>query len=91
MLTKVQRLEVENRILWESITDIKKALEELNKLPLGKRYSGTAPILCLGHIDAAVNIEKYLETALKAAEAKEKPRQQHKGPGKSKETSMFPL
>lgn len=83
MLTKMQCLEVENKVLRESIGHIKDALERLDGVPSGREYDQIAIPRFLGHVEAAVHYEHALVYRLKQAEQLEKknPGSRHK-PGK---------
>ena len=47
LLTKTQRLEVENKVLRESIDRIKKKLEERDQMPLRERFDESVMSSCL--------------------------------------------
>lgn len=81
MLTKVQRLEIENQVLRESIGHIKEALNRLDQVPSGREYDQLAIPRFLGHVEAAVRYEHALEYRLKQARQQKNPGKIHK-PGK---------
>lgn len=86
MLTKVQRLEIENQVLRESIELVRKARDRVDQAPLRKRYDGSMMSQLLGNIDCAVDYEDLLKR--KAGDggvsAKRKTPAEAKGPGKFK-------
>jgi len=63
VLTKTERLEIENQVLRESIGRIKNVVGML-----GNTFDTMAVVRCLGSIDAAVDFEGYLQGKLEAAE-----------------------
>lgn len=68
VLTKVQRLEVENQVLRDSIDHIKRARDKMDQAPLGEVYNGTAVSRFLGSVDSAVDYEDFLKRKLEMVE-----------------------
>lgn len=68
VLTKEQRLEVENQVLRDTIERVKKARDRMDQAPLGEVYNGAAISRFLGSVDCAVDYEGFLERQLEIAE-----------------------
>ena len=92
MLTKKQRLKIENQVLRNSIEHIKKARDRMDQGPLGEVYNGTAVSRFLGSVDCAVDYGDCLKRKLEMAEylQKENPGSSQE-PGKSISSSTSPL
>ena len=81
MLTKTRRLEIENQVLRETLENIRKDLEELDRTPLGERYSGRGVSRFLGYLTAELG---HVEDALKSKlESEEWRSRKTKNPGSS--------
>ncbi len=92
MLTKTQRLEVENKVLRESIDRIKKKLEERDQMPLRERFDESVMSSCLAYIGSAVNYDRCLKNELEFTEyLQRKIPGSNQEPGKSKNSSTSPL
>lgn len=64
-MKKTERLEIENRVLKDTIGQMQAVLKEWNQIPEDKRYKTTEMFNCLVQIDHIAGYEKKLKEEMR--------------------------